>query len=403
MPPRGIRFRPPERPLEPGARWALARAFWSPGAPSPAAEPETALCAVERLRLGARVASRIAGATLTAELGAAGAARLREERLAAAARAMHVRTSLREVLAVARRLGVAPVLLKLAALDARGALADGSRGASDADVLLDRPEAIALRDALRAEDWRASDAREEEHHLAAVCRPRGVPLEIHTKVPGIRLAGGVDSADAGGLERAGLLERATGELAGARVPVAEVIAAHLLVHGLAQHGASPRAYPMFQPFADAIDLGWPGEPGPEAGVRAIATWVERSVDRPTLEAAARLCSRLAAGDAALLEETAAASAESALLHHCVWGMLDEDYRDSLRLSAVASPLSDLPPWRASLRELRRAVAPRASELIAIYGGRPSFGRILWLRLIRPLDLVARTVRTMRSRAQVRRG
>lgn len=395
-----MRFRPPAGVLPAGARWALARAFWPPAVQPPAVEAASAIRDVEALRLGARIASRIPAWVLESELGPAGASRLREKRAAAAARTLLVRRSLLEALAVARRAEMAPVLLKFAALEALGALSEASRGASDVDLLLDSRSALALREALLAEGWRATAEREEEHHLAAVSRPPGLPIEIHTRLPGIRV--GTASVDAAGLEEAGLLELCEGVLIGARVPKPEVVVAHLLVHGLAQHGASPRAYPMFQPFADAIDLGWPGKEW-RVGAEAIAAWVERSVSRAELEAAARLCVRLAEGDPLVFDESASDSAEAALLHHCVWGMLDEGYRASLRLRAVGMPLSDLPTWRAGLREVRRALAPRASELVSIYGGRPSRGRLLWLRFYRPFDLVGRTVGTLVRKAQVRRG
>ncbi len=37
--------------------------------------------------------------------------------------------------------------------------------------------------------------------------------------------------------------------------------AHLLVHGLGQHGFSPGAYPLIQLLADLQDLGFTGEQG----------------------------------------------------------------------------------------------------------------------------------------------
>jgi hypothetical protein len=430
MPARGVRFRPPRRPLEPAVRWALARAFWplsgeqlgAPfdvelGAPfavelgaSFAAEPEDALRAVETLRLERRVASRVPEEILVAELGEAGARTLREARRAAVARGLHVRGSLLEVLAVARELGVAPVLLKFAALEALGVLRDGSRGASDVDLLLDAEEARALRLELVARGWRATGERQEEHHLAAVCRPGGAPIEIHTRMLGVRLRVGDASADATSLARAGLLEGCGGELEGARVPDRSVVAAHLLVHGLAQHGSSPRAYPMLQPFADLIDLGWPTTAEGEVrsageaagGVAAIASWVERSLGRAELEAAARLCSRLTGGDASLFEEGVSESPEVALLHHSVRGMLDARYAASLRLQAVIVPVSDLPGWRARLGGVFRAIAPRSNELAAIYGERrPGPGKLLWLRIYRPFDLAGRTLRTLVRKAQLR--
>jgi hypothetical protein len=397
----GMRFRPPERVLPDGVRWALIRAF-GPEERAPVAAPDDAVEAAIRLRVAPRIASRSPAPALAAEIGAEGAERLRRERMAAAARATWIADAGAEAVAILREAGLAPVLLKLVALTARGCLAEGARAASDVDLLLDERTAEAARAALLAAGFGEAGAEREEHHLAALLHPRGVVVEIHTSMLGVRP--GRRSADAAELDRAGLLEPAGGVWRGARLPVREALAAHALAHGLAQHGLSPRAYPLLQPLADLVDLGWPARGGDgvvdPSDVARVLRLLRGTLSDREVAAAAEAVDRLRRKAPDLLEGVASDGDAAALLHHMVWGLLDERYRDALRVRAVTEPLSDLPPARALARATRRALWPSRDELAAIYG-RPRGEVPFWLRLYRPVDLVGRTLRSAWSARRLR--
>ncbi|HVS13049.1 MAG TPA: nucleotidyltransferase family protein [Thermoanaerobaculia bacterium] len=400
MRPPGLRFHPPERRLPAGVRWALARAF-GPIEAATWVGAEEGVEAAGRLRLAARIASRVASGSLIAELGAQGAGALRRERMAAAARAAWLAEAATDAIAVLQRAGLAPVLLKFVALSARGCLAEGARAASDVDLLLDEHSGRVARGALLAEGFVELGGPGEQHHLPAVAHPRGAVVEIHTATLGVRL--GARSASASELERAGLLEAAGGAWRGARLPTREVLVAHALAHGLAQHGLSPRAYPLLQPWADLADLDWPADRADRAAeVEPIRALLRGTLADDEVAAAAELALRLRVADSELLAGVAADGAAATLLHHLVWGLLDHRYGDALRVRAVTEPLSDDSSSRALLRAVRRALWPSQDELAAIYG-RPRERVGLWLRLYRPLDLVGRSVRSAWSATRLGGG
>ncbi len=173
---------------------------------------------------------------------------------------------------------------------------------------------------------------------------------------------------------------------GCFLPNDEVMLAHVLVHGIAQHGLSPQAYPMARMLADVQDLGADDQVWQNA-----CRWIERDASREEVEAVAGLAEHLAAGEdpaeAAVVEDAA-----GTMLRHLVAGVLDEGYAQSMKFSGLMAKPRDIGGVRALAKTLRGALLPTNAQIDILYGApRTEFGYWGW-RLWRPFDLVLRAVR-----------
>jgi hypothetical protein len=381
-----LRFRPPRLEPPPEARWMLLRAFGPAGAAFPeAVDAAAALALARRFEVAARIAARQGRERLAGELGPEAAAGFARDRVAAAAVAMRLMAASGQIAAVAAPLGIPLAFLKLVALEGTGLLAAGSRGACDVDVLAPAGRAEELWRALAAAGWQGADHPGYEHQLPALSHPERGVVEVHRLVLGVRPAGG-PSAGWEELERESLLTPLPGlpDLPGrCSAPVAEVQAAHVLVHGLGQHGFFPSSYSLLKMVADLVDLGV----GPDAGAltpRALS-WVARDVSPEEAEAVRRLCARLAAGEDVAGWE----GPEEVLLRHILAGRLDPDYAGALRLGLFRPQPSDRGPVARLAHTLWSAVALSDAQIDAIYG--PPSHRLGYLgrRLARPFDLLLR--------------
>ncbi|HEV8581349.1 MAG TPA: nucleotidyltransferase family protein, partial [Thermoanaerobaculia bacterium] len=299
------------------------------------------------------------------------------DRATAVAVGMRLMTTARRVAERAEHLGVPIAFLKFAALEAAGRLAAGSREACDIDVLAPEDRAEDLWRALLAAGFRGSGLAASEHHLPSLADPEGGAVEIHRVLLGVRLASG-SSAAYGDLERGGLLVSLPDFPGRCFTPAPEVQAAHVLVHGLGQHGFWPSSYSLLKMLADLIDLG-------PLTDRAVS-WVAEDVSATEAEAVRRLCSRLAAG-----EDPAAGwdAPEETLLRHILAGRLDPDYERALRLGLFRSQPSDRPRAGRLFRSVVDTVFLSDAQIDAIYG--PPRNRVGYLgrRLARPFDLLLR--------------
>ncbi len=392
----------------------LLRAFGPAGAPGPACDPAAALDLARRFELSARIAVR-QGRQLGAELGEGAAAGFARDRARAAAVGLRLMEEVRRVAGVAAALGVPLACLKFAALEATGVLAAGSREACDVDLLAPAERAGELWRALVAAGFRGSGLPEAEHQLPALVGPQGGVVEIHRHLPGVRLEGAA-SATLAALAAAGLLLPLPDLPGRCAAPAPEVLAAHVLVHGLGQHGYWPSSYSLLKMVGDLIDLGvaeganqgQQGQQGQQEqqglqglqgkrvvlvpGVSAVpdvpgwAAWVSRDVSPAEAAAVDRLCRRLAAG-----EDPAGwpPGSEEELLRHILAGRLDPDYAAALRLGLFRPQPSE----RSRPVQLARAVLGALflsdAQIAAVYG--PPRGRLglLGRRLARPFDLLWR--------------
>lgn len=394
--PRTLRFRPPPVVAPPEVRWMLLRAFGPAGAPfSPPVAPREALAAARRFEVSARVAARQGRARLAAELDEEAALAFQSDQAAAAALGLRVSALAREAAGAAADLEIPLVLLKFAALDASGVRVLGARTVCDLDILAPAGRAAELQTALLGRGYRPSGLPESEHQLPAIVHPSGGVVEVHRRVLGVRPDGG-RSATAETLERGGLLLPAPGLPGRCAVPLPEVQAAHILVHGLGQHGWWPDSYPLLRMVADLIDLGFHEEGGV---FHRAAALVARDVSPAEAEATRRLCAALAAGGDPLAPDAPPEAGEAVLLRHILAGRLDEGYASALRLGFFRPQPSDRSRAVRLARSILGAVLLTRAQIDAIYGRPRHPLGYLGRRLARPFDLLfrlgiygARTVR-----------
>ena len=338
-----------------------------------------------RFDLAARIASRTPIEALEAELGPEATAFLREACTSAAARYLVADRVCRDIAAAGSALGLDLVFLKGAALHLAGKVAPGSRNLGDIDVLAREDGARRLQAALVEAGCKAFEARESEHQLQFLTHPMGLGVEVHKIIPGVRLEG-ESSATADEVIQRGVALPAPDLGVGCYMPNDEVLLAHLLVHGIAQHGLSPQGYPMSRMLADVQDL----EAGDDAW-EAASRWIERDASRQEVEAVAALVRRLGAG-----EDPAAVAAggddAGALLRHLLAGVLDEGYAQSMKFRSLTAKPKDVTAARALAKTMRGALLPSKAQIDILYGPPRTelgyWGRRLW----RPFDLVGRAWR-----------
>jgi len=370
----------------------LLRAFGPPGAPfAEAVDPAGALAAARRFEVSPRVAARQGRARLAAELGAETAAGFQRDLTAAAAQGLRIDALVREVATVAAERRMPLALLKYAALSASGTLAPGARSACDLDVLVPAGSEGELQAALLARGFRSSGLPDAEHQLPALVHLTGGVLEVHRLMLGVRPETD-GSATFAALDRAGLLAPTPG-LPDCFLPAREIQMAHVLVHGIGQHGFWPDSYPLLRMLADLIDLGFHEETSAPLAQRA-ARLVARDVAADEVAAVTDLCRALVAG-------TNPVGSAAVLLRHILAGRLDADYAASLRLSLFRDQPSDRPPVIRMVRTALAAVFLSRAQIDAIYGRPRHPLGYLGRRLARPFDLLRRFwsygTRALRSR------
>lgn len=372
----------------------LLRAFGPVGAPFPeSVDPPAALAAARLFEVPARIAARQGRSALAAELGEETAQGFARERMAVTASGLRLLALAREVAGAADGLRLPLVFLKFMALEGAGLAAAVHRAACDIDVLAPVGRAAELQEALIAAGCRPSELRAGEHQLPALKHPGGAVVEVHRVILGVRPDGGA-SATFDDLKRHELLAPAPGFPGNAFVPVPEAQAAHVLVHGLGQHGWWPSSYSLLKMVADLIDLT------PAALTPRALAWVEEDVSPAEAEAVRRLCERLTAGDD-LLED--AGAPEEVLLRHILAGRLDPDYETALRLGLFRAQPSDRPPLLRLARSVVDAVFLTRAQVDAIYGPPRHPLGYLGRQLARPFDLLARLGRSGVRSLRLRRG
>jgi hypothetical protein len=356
----------------------LLRAFGPAGASLPSSagpvDPAGVLAMARRFEVPARIAARQGRERLAAELGPEAAEAFVRERRAAAAVGLRLQAAARRVAEVAAPLDLPLAFLKFMALETTGVLAAGSRDACDVDVLAPEDRAEELWQALVAAGWLGSGLPDAEHQLPALKDPEGGVVEVHRLLPGVRIAGPA-SATFAALDRLGLLAPLPLDWPGRSVaPAPEVQAAHVLVHGLGQHGYWPASYSLLRMVADLMDLN--------ALTDRATGWVEKDVPVAEAEAVRRLCATLIEG------EYPEGDAEI-LLRHMLAGRLDPDYEKSLRLGLFQSQPSDRSRPVQLARTVLGAVFLTDAQIDVLYGRPRTRLGYLGRRLARPFDLLLR--------------
>jgi hypothetical protein len=161
-----------------------------------------------------------------------------------------------------------------------------------------------------------------------------------------------------------------------------VLAAHVLVHGLGQHGYWPSSYSLLKMVADLLDLG---EVDPEVLSDRAAAWVARDVSADEVAAVRGMIGRLAAGE----DPAGWRGAEEELLRHILAGRLDPEYAGALRLGLFRPQPSERSRPVQLARAVLGAIFLSDAQIDAVYG--PPRNRLGYLgrRLARPFDLLRR--------------
>jgi hypothetical protein len=388
----GFRFDPPRVQLSCELGWVLARAFGPVSVSSESMSGlggELALEIAERLDLAERIAARTPSGVISAVLGETAAAGFQRAHTGCVARSLVVERVAGEVAGIAADLGVPLVFLKGAALQLGGWIEPGSRSMGDVDVLVPDESARRFEDALIAAGCDSPEAPEAEHQLQLLTHPTGLGVEVHRLIPGVRLDGGSSATAEQVIERG--LCRSIEALPGKSfVPDQQILAAHVLVHGLAQHGLSPDNYPWSRVLADVQDLGHEAADGLEI-LGSVMPWIKRDVGLEEIEAVLELMDRLGGGEDPM-EIAAGDDRPAAILHHLVAGALDDEYVQSMRLARRTQHFSDQPRWRRLAVEVWRTVWLTRPQVDKLYGvPKSALGYWGW-RLWRPFDLVGRAWR-----------
>jgi len=395
---KGFRFDPPPVEPTPALEWTLSRAFGPlPDPPTPFAGSAAAFETASRLGLSPRIAARAGSRRLAVELGDGPARRFSAARASVLALELAEDRALELVGETASELGLPYALLKGKAIARSGRSPAGARPGSDLDLLVPDRSLARFQQRLLERGFAPAGGRSWEHQAPVLRHPEGAAVELHRSLPGVRVDGR-RSARFEDLERSRLLDRWCGAGAPpgeAFLPVTRLLAAHALVHALAQHGLSA-GYPGFWLVADLCDLGATGEGEPEEAA-AVAGWIARDVAREEVAAARELSAALALEGKPFAE---LAGNPRRLAEHFVACAFDAAYAVELRARQFEAPLSDLPaPVARGLALWRALVPPRERDADGPTEPMSHFARRL---LTRPWDL-GRRWRAARAAARKRQG
>lgn len=395
--------------VSPELRWILLRAFGPVDAPADGlgaaggVRARQALALADQWALGPRIATRIPSARLLAELGTTATKELVFSRLRAIAVERRLRRMAGAVALLGAELGLPLVFLKHMALHLSGLATEGVRRPSDVDVLVPRGRVKELYAVLRRNGFSTLGLPDTDHHLGVLVHDSQDPLEVHGCVPGLRARRGQSFLDADTLLGTEAVVRVDGWPESTWVPHRDLLLAHTIVHGLAQHGPAPRH--LCRTLGDVTDLAF--HRGPLELASACYRWVADDLSEAELLAVIRLARALARGVPPNAMDPR--GHERLLLDHIVASTLDSRYAQALKLQALGPGLHDASRWRATLHRAFRAVFVNRAQLVRIYGGSRTELGWLGLRLFRPFDLALRTARAaggwwaLRHGAAVPRG
>lgn len=389
VPARGIRFRPPHVANTPEISWMLSRAFAAPSTtrPLPIAVPE-AMRLMTLHNLEPRVGTRLGWRQLREELGDEAATHLQRSRLVAEISAQHLVAFARKLAERAASAGTPVVFLKFAALTFGGTVMLGARWASDVDLLAPRERAEELWRALVAEGMRVVEGPPMEHQLSPLVDGTGAMVEVHRCLYGVRSRPAGPFMTVEDMQTAGLLTQVEGVPGASFVPTRVPLLAHLLVHGIAQHGFAPASYPMLRVVGDLIDLGF--ERADDRLVAGVHALISDDVSHEEVLAVRELCRALAAGEAVLGSSAGAPAA--LLLGHALAGAEDHTYQRSLKVASLLSFPTAEPRPAAVARAVFHTLFLGRAQVDAIYGPPKRPSGYVWRRVWRPMDLAMRLVR-----------
>lgn len=364
----------------------LLRLAFSGAAPSPAPVLEPSLFGriSDDLSLTPRIATRIDRRSLERLAGVEEANRFRHRRQLSTAADVAYLELMRKLSSLCASHGIEIAFLKHGALLLAGTTKTGSREACDIDVLVSESRVAPLFDLLVAQGFRPSPSGLCDHQAPALHHPAFGTVEIHRFLPGVRRAATARFVRLEDLEVEGALSR--GERQGVTSLALDLpaLTAHLLSHGIAQHGDRPDTYPILRMFADLSDLAVFKPEAREARERAWA-WCSADVPRHRFESVMETGLALENG----VDLDSMGSNARRLLDHIIAGTFDSDYISMMRLALFKRPLSDA-PGRARLRWLTWTILPgKGSTAVEKTADAPGLSRLLRNPVSRPFALAAR--------------
>lgn len=236
------------------------------------------------------------------------------------------------------------ILLKGMALIRGGFTSPGRRPLADLDVLV-APDAVpALEERLRAGGFEPYEEPEGayHHHRAPLIHPELGVVEIHTRLPGVRM--GVAEATAEAVLGGDLAMPDTG-LGSVHVPRPALLAAHTIAHCLYQERYLGTGIGFFRMLGDLVDLEREGGVG--GAVEAARPFVAGVLPEADLETLGALVRALRRGE--VPEEAA-------------WGMVDRFVGAALRPEETRTRLRWKRRWhvlrmRGGWRRLLARIVP----------------------------------------------
>jgi hypothetical protein len=231
---------------------------------------------------------------------------------------------------------------------------------------------------------------ERGHQLPPLKHPGGLLVEVHRWLRGVHVEGSRGSATGEQLLERGWRVPIAGLSPAAAMPPLGLVAGHLLLHGVCQHGWFPDTYVLTRLLADVQDLG-------RAGLtfeRFMSEWyglIATDLSAEEVRAVFQVVEALGSG-ADPADVVAGQDGAAAVLGHAVAGRLDRGYRESLVFKRVLDPLPDGRRSIAVLTELKRILWPTGDALRERLEGHEGPVARLAFRVRRPLHLLGFVVR-----------
>jgi hypothetical protein len=340
-------------------------------------DPEAVLDIADRLDLASRIGALHDQLLVASRIGHAAAAELRERSRATAGVGLKARALAAKIGRIAAENGIQCVIAKGGALLLSEAVAPGLRNVGDLDVLVARSNAERLQAALVDAGWHQADLPGSRHQMPILGHPAGLATEVHLILPGVRI--GEAEATIEDVLEGGFAERVEGLPEGCFIAGRDVLLAHLLVHGLHQHGFAPRCYPVFRMFADVQDLIGTNDNWGAFLDRALV-WIEREVSRREVDAVWAVVEQLSK-PGGLAETINGASDPGLLLRHVIAGTSDREYQEALVIRNRKLKASESSWWETG----RKIIFPTRGQLERFYGKPKTELGYLGLRVLRPFD------------------
>jgi hypothetical protein len=303
-----------------------------------------------------------------------------EQVLSITARGLALERTLLALDELASSIGVQYALIKGSAVMRQLHLNLGQRAACDVDVLLREVDAFRLHEELLKNGYRAKTPSHPQFHLPALADTEGNAIEIHTCLPHVSLGAEKLSVDLSDIIDQHLATPISGGLSCALLPSNEVLLAHCLAHGIAQHGYAPRSYQLMRMMADVVDIT---EVDQAVDLTRIGCWLTCSVSPEELSAVCELRDALTRGTAHTIWSRP--NGAGRLLRHFVLGTLDPEYANALAPYEAWHVLRTF-GVRYFLQEYGRATFGLANEDVDRIYGHQAKGRELFFKLARPFDV-----------------